>query len=71
MSGMKNGVDEYHGSVESIILDAVKDYDYPVAFNFPSGHEDQNHALVFGATYTLSVTKTGGNLKIERKVQLA
>lgn len=70
MSGMKNGVDEYHGSVESIILDAVKEYDYPVAFDFPSGHEEQNHALIFGATYTLSVTKKGGTLKIAKNVQL-
>ena len=54
----------------AIILDAVKDYDYPVAFDFPSGHEEQNHALIFGATYTLSVTKKGGTLKIAKNVQL-
>lgn len=57
MSGMKNGVDEYAGSIESIILDAVKDYDYPVMFDFPSGHEDANQAMMFGAQHKLTVTE--------------
>ncbi|MBR5433665.1 MAG: LD-carboxypeptidase [Bacteroidales bacterium] len=58
MSGMKNGVDEYAGSIESIILDAVKDYDYPVMFDFPSGHEDANQAMIFGAQHKLNVKST-------------
>lgn len=54
MSGMKNGIDEYSGSIESIILDAVQDYDYPVIFDYPSGHEEFNQAMIFGAEYRLN-----------------
>lgn len=57
MSGMKNGVDEYGGSVESIILEVVKEYSYPVCFNFPAGHESQNMAIIMGIDYSLEVSK--------------
>ncbi len=58
MSGMKNGVDEYAGSIEEIILDAVSEYDYPVMFDFPSGHEAENHAMIFGAQHKMNVEGT-------------
>lgn len=58
MSGMKNGVDEYAGSIEEIILDAVSEYNYPVMFDFPSGHEADNHAMIFGAQHKMNVEGT-------------
>ncbi|MBP5372370.1 MAG: LD-carboxypeptidase [Bacteroidales bacterium] len=58
MSGMKNGVDEYAGSIEEIILDAVSEYNYPVMFDFPSGHEAENHAMIFGAQHKMNVEGT-------------
>lgn len=42
-------------SAEEIIRDAVKEYDYPVCFNFPAGHISDNQALIFGKTVNLSV----------------
>lgn len=46
----------FGSTAEEIILDAVKEYDYPVAFNFPSGHNGaQNHALILGHLATMSV----------------
>lgn len=35
-------------TVEQIILDAVNEYDYPVMFNFPAGHEANNYAIKLG-----------------------
>lgn len=58
MSGMKNGVDEYAGSIEEIILDAVSEYNYPVMFDFPSGHEAENHAMIFGEQHKMNVEGT-------------
>jgi muramoyltetrapeptide carboxypeptidase len=44
-------------TVYEIIADAVSDYDYPVCFNFPAGHVEQNFPLVMGASATLEVTE--------------
>lgn len=41
-----------------IIRDIVKDYDYPVCFDFPVSHTDRNYALKIGVGYKLKVTKT-------------
>ncbi len=57
MSGMRNGTDTFDGSIEDIILSATKDYTIPVVFDFPSGHEEKNQALIFGETYELKATK--------------
>ncbi|MCQ2608377.1 MAG: LD-carboxypeptidase [Bacteroidales bacterium] len=64
MSGMRNGTDTFDGSVEDIVLNVTKDYNIPVVFDFPSGHEDLNQALVFGEKYELKVTKRKVSLKI-------
>ena len=39
-----------------MINDIVKDFDYPICFNFPVSHEKENYALKVGGTYQL---KTG------------
>ena len=40
---------------EEIIWDLVKEYNYPVCFNFPSGHIDDNRAMIIGKRASLSV----------------
>jgi muramoyltetrapeptide carboxypeptidase len=44
-------------NVHEIIHDMVKEYDYPVCFNFPVSHEKQNYALKVGEGYKLKVGK--------------
>lgn len=44
-------------TVEEIIFEVVKEYDYPVCFNFPAGHIANNQALIFGKTLSLAVQK--------------
>ncbi|MDR3706143.1 MAG: LD-carboxypeptidase [Paludibacteraceae bacterium] len=43
-------------TVYEIIADAVSEYDYPVCFNYPAGHVDNNIPLLLGAEVKLSVS---------------
>ena len=49
-------------TIEEIIFDKVKEYDYPVCFNFPCGHQDINYTLALGMPHRLIVDDTGGRL---------
>jgi muramoyltetrapeptide carboxypeptidase len=49
-------------STEEIIVDKVKEYDYPVMFGFPCGHQDINYTLRMGMRHTLEVNDNGGLL---------
>lgn len=51
---MKDNNSPFGQEVEEIILNTVKDYDYPVFFDFPSGHIDENMPLVLGQQYKIS-----------------
>jgi muramoyltetrapeptide carboxypeptidase len=42
-------------TVYQAIYDTVREYNYPVCFNFPVGHAKENYALKVGATYQLVV----------------
>jgi len=55
-------------TVEEIIWDKVKEYDYPVCFNFPCGHQDINYTLTLGAVHKLAVSDNGVILELKRKL---
>lgn len=61
MTDMKDNVIPFGKTAEEIILDAIKEYNYPVCFNFPAGHIDRNMAIYFGKK---------SQLKIENKITL-
>jgi muramoyltetrapeptide carboxypeptidase len=56
MSDMKDNAVPFGKTAEEIIMDAVKEYAYPVCFDFPAGHIDRNLALVIGRKVKLVVT---------------
>ena len=45
-----------------IIAEIVSEYDYPVAFNFPAGHIDNNNTIILGQTAKLEMTHNNSNL---------
>ncbi len=44
-------------TAQEIVMDAVKECDFPVAFDFPAGHVDDNRALIMGAEVEIDVTQ--------------
>lgn len=52
---MKDTDRPFGKTVEEIIHDIVKEYDYPVCFNFPVSHGKENYALKVGVGYKLKV----------------
>ncbi|TXE17849.1 LD-carboxypeptidase [Psychroserpens burtonensis] len=57
MSRMRKNTTPWGASVEQLILDALSDYDFPIAFGMPAGHEKDNRAMVLGQTIKLEVQK--------------
>jgi muramoyltetrapeptide carboxypeptidase len=56
-SNMKDTERPFGKSVYEIINDVLKEYDYPVCFNFPVSHEKENYALKIGVGYKLKIAK--------------
>jgi len=54
-SNMKDNDTPFGKTVEEIILEAVQHFDYPVAFGFPAGHQEENFALKAGMPAMLKV----------------
>ncbi len=52
---MKDGEPTFGKSVEEIILNAVKEYHFPVLFQFPAGHDTPNMPLALGKVVHLDV----------------
>jgi muramoyltetrapeptide carboxypeptidase len=51
-------------SIEQIILEKTKEFNFPISFGFPSGHEDENWPIMFGKKAQLEVTENQTNLKL-------
>jgi muramoyltetrapeptide carboxypeptidase len=56
MSDMKDHTIPFGRNAEEIIWELASKYDYPVCFNFPAGHIENNCAIRFGQEATLQIT---------------
>lgn len=54
--------DEFGRTVYEVITEKIKEYDYPVCFDFPVGHQKNNFALKCGAKHILNVDTNGSSL---------
>lgn len=61
---MKDNESPFGRTVHEIIAEAVADYDYPVCFGFPAGHNSKNLALSFGQNWQLEVSENSSELKL-------
>lgn len=55
MNGMNDNTIPFGKTAEEIIRDVVSEYTYPVAFNIPAGHINENLPLLFGEKVNFSV----------------
>ena len=60
---MKDTAVPFGQRAEEVIRDLVKEYEYPVSFNFPVSHEKENYALKIGVEYRLTVSASLTELK--------
>jgi len=55
MTKMHDNEVPYNKTANEIIAESVEDYPYPVCYNFPAGHIDDNRALILGREVTLEI----------------
>ena len=63
MTKMNDNEIPFGKSAYEIIQDVVMDYDFPVCYNFPAGHTENNFALVLGANCKFEVKENSVVLK--------
>jgi muramoyltetrapeptide carboxypeptidase len=67
IGGFKNKPDdageEFGRTVYDIVTEVVKEFSYPVCFDFPVGHQKDNYALKCGVKHRLVVSADGVTLK--------
>jgi muramoyltetrapeptide carboxypeptidase len=64
---MKDGETPYGKSAFEIISEAVKEYHYPVIFDFPAGHQLPNWPLIMGSRISMEVSDAKAVIRTVRK----
>jgi muramoyltetrapeptide carboxypeptidase len=62
MSDMNDNTVPFGRTAEEIIFDVVSEYNFPVCFNFPAGHVNNNNALMLGQEVSLDIHESGVRL---------
>ena len=47
--------DDFGKTLQDVVLEKIKSYNYPVCFDFPVGHQRNNYALKCGVKHKLEV----------------
>ena len=64
MSDLKDTTPGFGETIQEIVLKKMEDSSCPVAFSFPTGHENPNIAWVHGSRMSLSVSASGSLLQL-------
>jgi muramoyltetrapeptide carboxypeptidase len=62
MTEMKDNTVPFGKTAYEIIAEAVTEYNYPVCYNFPAGHIEDNRALIMGRKVLLEVSTDKSSL---------
>jgi muramoyltetrapeptide carboxypeptidase len=61
----KNEGNKFGKTLKDIVLEAVEGTDFPVVFDFPAGHVDDNRTLILGSEVQLKVNNTKTKISFE------
>jgi len=64
-TGAKKANPPFAKNTEELILAVLKEYNFPILFNFPAGHRTDNRAIVLGATVSLDVKNKTSKVEFE------
>lgn len=62
MTTMHDNKIPFGKNAKEIILEHLSEYNFPVIFDFPAGHLEDNNALIFGSKITVEVNKISSRL---------
>ena len=65
MTKMKDNEIPWGKNANQIIADITKEYTFPILYNFPAGHIQNNNALIFGKQVSLELNATTSKLTFE------
>ncbi len=65
---MKDNESPFGKTAEEIVMEAVDEFNYPVCFGFPAGHNKKNLALAFGLNWELEVLEQSATLGIPKEI---
>ena len=65
MTDMNDNEKSFGMEAYESILEKVKEHSYPVCFNFPAGHINDNRAIPFGLNLDLKVDENGVELHLK------
>ena len=54
---MRKNTTPFGRNLKELILDIVREYDFPVSFGFPAGHGEKNYPMILGREINLKVSK--------------
>jgi len=63
MTRLRKNTTKWGCSIEQLILDVLKEYDFPVAFNMHAGHEKDNRAMILGRNIKFTVNSKQSSIQ--------
>jgi len=67
MTNIKDNSTPFGQTVEEIVLEATKEFDFPILFDFPAGHDKDNRAIFLGREIEMKVGKKHAVVKFIKK----
>ncbi len=63
ISDIKTNSTEFGMTINELILDLLKEYNFPIIFDFPAGHEIDNYPIILGRNINIKVKKSKTEVK--------